>query len=119
MRLAVALVSLSFVLCAAGSARAQEPKDLDVAFNEAVDAVLKGNGEAAAAGFGDLVDNRWAELNPRGRHGATTLLMFALLLDDRDAKACARGATLYGVMPEVFYPLGKEGAPEAVPRSPS
>jgi hypothetical protein len=113
MRLVATLVSLVCVLVAAAPARAQEPKDLDVAFQEAVNALLASDGAAASAGFGDLVDNRWAELSPKGRHGASTLLMFALLLEDRVEDACARGAALHGVMPEVFYPLGAEGGPEA------
>lgn len=113
MRLAVALATVSLLL-APGSVQAQEEprKDIDTAFNEAVKALLRGDGEVAAADFGDIVDNRWEELNPRGRHGAATLHMFALLLEDREEEARARGTRLHELMPEVFYPLGREGAPE-------
>lgn len=112
MRLPTAIVSSFFVLCLATPALTQDRKDLDEAFQEGVQAVLADDGKTAAAAFTDLVDNRWAELSPRGRHASVTLLMFALLLEDREADACARGAALHGVMPEVFYPLGGEGAPE-------
>lgn len=112
MRLAAALISVACLLAIARPARAQEPNDLDVAFQEAVDALLASEGKAAAAAFGDLVEKRWEELSPRGRHGASTLLMFALLLDGREEEACARGAKLHAAMPEVFCPLGKEGGPE-------
>lgn len=112
MHRTVALAALCCALAAARPSPAQEPKDLDVAFGEAVEALIAGDGKTAAAAFGELVEGRWEELSPRGRHGASTLLMFALLLEGREADACARGAKLREAMPEVFYRLGKEGGPE-------
>lgn len=112
MHRTVALAALCCVLAVTRPSPAQEPKDLDVAFGEAVDALVAGDGETAAGAFGELVERRWEELSPRGRHGASTLLMFALLMEGREADACARGAKLREAMPEVFYRLGKEGGPE-------
>jgi hypothetical protein len=103
----ILVMGLSWPAFGQEAAKTDGKKDVGVVFQEGLTAFQAGKKSEAIAIYQQLFDQRWKDLNNKGKHGTATLLLGNLVFTGKRPEAEAYGAKLFQQAPGFFLSFEK------------